>query len=106
MTPLKLILALVFSIAGIGGIYVIQDEELSQKFFPEELDLSQYATKPVEMATFRITVEAPGTVDSSRNSTLSSNVEGTTTIISIVSAGEMVFEPKVAMAARYRHVRV
>jgi HlyD family secretion protein len=93
MAPLRMILALVVSVGVIGGIYVIQDEKLSQKFFPEELDLSQYATKPVEMATFRITVEAPGTVDSSRNSTLSSNVEGTTTIISIVSAGEMVFEP-------------
>lgn len=105
MTPLKLILALVFSIGGIGGIYVLQDEELSQKFFPEELDLSQYATKPVEIATFRITVEAPGTVDSSRNSTLSSNVEGTTTIISIVSAGKMVFEPLKAEVSEDDDVR-
>ena len=105
MTTLKLIVALVLTVGFIGGIYVIQDEELSQQFFPKDLDLSQYATKPVEMATFRITVEAPGTVDSSRNSTLSSSVEGTTTIISIVSAGPMVHEPLRAQVSDEEGVR-
>ncbi|MBD3672623.1 MAG: HlyD family efflux transporter periplasmic adaptor subunit [Planctomycetaceae bacterium] len=90
---MKIIVALLVVSSVIGGIVVMQNEELSQKFFPEEVDLSQFATKEVEKASFKITVEAAGTVDSSRNATLSSEVEGTTTIISIVSAGTMVEEP-------------
>ena len=89
----KVILSLLAVSGVIGGVVVVQDEELQQQFFPKEVDLSQFATKVVEKASFKITVEAAGTVDSSRNATLSSDVEGTTTIISIVPAGTMVTEP-------------
>lgn len=80
-----------------GGFYVLRTPDLRKEvfgfLFKSEEDFSKYVTKKVEKDAFKVTVEAKGTVDSSRNSSLTSNVEGQTTIISIVPAGTMVQEP-------------
>jgi len=80
-----------------GGLYVLSNQELRARayeyvFKPRE-DFSSFVTKTIEKDAFKVTVEAKGTIDSSRNSSLISNVEGQTTIISIVPAGTMVKEP-------------
>ncbi|MFO0919701.1 MAG: HlyD family efflux transporter periplasmic adaptor subunit [Planctomycetaceae bacterium] len=55
-------------------------------------DYSQYVTEIVERGPFEITVTERGTIDSLRNATLVSKVEGATTIIHLVPEGTQVKE--------------
>ena len=57
---------------------------------------SAWILKRAEKGPFRIVITENGTVDSLRNSTLSNSVEGSTTIISLVSEGSKVLAPVVA----------
>lgn len=57
---------------------------------------SKYILHDVEMGSFRITITENGTVDSLRNATLKSDVEGSTTIISLVPEGSRVNGPIVS----------
>jgi hypothetical protein len=63
--------------------------------FPEtRTDLSKrYILRPATEGPFRIMITENGTVDSLRNATLTNNVEGTTTIISLVPEGSRVQAP-------------
>ena len=51
------------------------------------VDTGRYVLHPVVTAPFRIEVAEEGRIDSVRSATLTSNVKGTTTIISIVPEG-------------------
>ena len=55
-------------------------------------DTSQYLADEVTRAPFRVVVTVNGTIDSMKNATLASKVEGQTTIISIVDEGTLVKE--------------
>ncbi len=55
-------------------------------------DYSQYVTEIVQRGPFQITVTERGTIDSLRNATLLSKVEGATTIIYLVPEGSHVKE--------------
>ncbi len=57
---------------------------------------SAWILKRAAKGPFRIVITENGTVDSLRNSTLSNSVEGSTTIISLVSEGSKVLAPVVA----------
>lgn len=57
---------------------------------------SKYILHKVEMGSFRITITENGTVDSLRNASLKSDVEGSTTIISLVPEGSRVMGPVVS----------
>ena len=54
---------------------------------------SRFLTKEAKQAPFRIVVTEQGTLDSLRNATLKSTVEGNTAILSIVPEGVRVFAP-------------
>ena len=58
---------------------------------PEEFP--EFITENVKLAPFRITVTERGTLDSLKNATLKNTVEGSTTIISIVTEGSQVQAP-------------
>lgn len=60
---------------------------------------SKYILKEVKQGSFRITITENGTVDSLKNSTLKNAVEGSTTIISLVSEGSRVSGPVVTEIA-------
>ena len=57
---------------------------------PSKTDYSGLSTKPAEQKSFLISLKVQGNLDSQSNATLSSGVEGTTTIIMIVPEGTMV----------------
>jgi HlyD family secretion protein len=59
-------------------------------------DTGRYILHPVVSGPFRIEITEDGKIDSVRNSTLSSSVQGSTTIIFLVSEGSMVQAPTVA----------
>lgn len=85
--------------AGLTAAYFTVDsvharmQAFAAGWFAEKQDTSDLLWKVLEKAPFQISVDAKGTVDSSRNATLTNNVEGSTTIISIVPPGVMVKEP-------------
>ena len=58
-------------------------------------DFSRFSTKPVENKSFLNSLKVQGNLDSLSNATLSSGVEGTTRIISIVPEGTMVQQGQV-----------
>lgn len=63
---------------------------LSQLMGPSKVDFSNLVTKKAEKKSFLISLPVQGYLDSLGNSILSSNVEGTTTIIKIVPEGTIV----------------
>ena len=63
---------------------------LSRLMGPSKTDYSGLSTKPAEQKSFLISLKVQGNLDSQSNATLSSGVEGTTTIIMIVPEGTMV----------------
>jgi len=72
-------------------------EPLFASFGPTpRADTGRYVLHPVTIGPFRIEVTEEGRIDSVRSATLTSNVKGTTTIISIVPEGSMVGLPTVA----------
>ncbi|HUG19027.1 MAG TPA: HlyD family efflux transporter periplasmic adaptor subunit [Planctomycetaceae bacterium] len=89
LLPLLLLVAV-----GAGAVYAFP--ALKEKFFSPKAAVRNYVTKPAVMGPFQIKVVAKGTIDSSRNASLVSNVEGSTTIISIVPAGSLVVDPLTA----------
>ncbi|RLS56701.1 MAG: HlyD family efflux transporter periplasmic adaptor subunit [Planctomycetota bacterium] len=58
-------------------------------------DFTRFVVKPVERKSFLISLAAQGPLDSLGNATMSSAVEGTTTIISIVPEGTIVQKDQV-----------
>ena len=62
----------------------------------DEGDYTHLATETVKRGSFRISVTERGALSSSKNSTLSSGVEGTTTIIGIIEEGASVRGPVLA----------
>ena len=56
-------------------------------------EYKQFITEAVKKAPFRIAVTEQGTLDSMKNSTLTNQVEGSTTILSIVPEGTTVAGP-------------
>ena len=56
-------------------------------------EYKQFITETVKKAPFRIAVTEQGTLDSMKNSTLTNQVEGSTTILSIVPEGTTVVGP-------------
>ncbi len=60
------------------------------------VDTGRYVLHPVATGPFRIEVAEEGRIDSVRSATLTSNVKGTTTIISIVPEGSIVGPPTMA----------
>jgi HlyD family secretion protein len=59
---------------------------------PAASNFDHLVTEVVQRGTFQVTVTEKGTIDSLRNATLTSKVEGATTIISIVPEGTQVKE--------------
>jgi len=60
---------------------------------PEKQDTGRFVVRPVAKSPFRIEISEEGRIDSVRSATLSSNVQGITTIISIVPEGSVVGPP-------------
>lgn len=85
-----LLLALLAAACGGAALLI---PSVRAKVFPEKEDFTAYSLKVLTRSPFQVSVEAKGTVDSSRNSTLLNNVEGNTTIISIVPPGTLVNSP-------------
>lgn len=68
-------------------------------FFGEQNEHADLVTEVVKREPFRVVVTERGTVNSKRNATLSCQVEGGSTIISIVPEGAQVQEPTVSTIA-------
>ncbi len=62
----------------------------------EEVETTEYIMHTAAEGPFRITITENGTIDSLRNATMVNTVEGSTTIISLVSEGTRVNPPVVA----------
>ena len=77
---------------GAALLAVFKLPSLGSYFEEEGLDRGTLVTDFVRTAPFRVTVRERGELDSLKNSTITSDVEGTTTIISIVPEGQHVKE--------------
>ncbi len=77
----------------VGGAvaYAAVEGKLPQWFYQENTDYD-LITAPVKRGELRLTVVATGNLDSASNVTLSSNVKGSTKIISIVPEGTLAYE--------------
>lgn len=73
---------------ALAGLYALPQEWTSLKGNPSIP--SDLVTESVKRGPFKVSVVEKGTIDSSRNTTLTSSVEGSTTIISIVPEGSLV----------------
>jgi len=82
-------LALVLCLGGV--VYATIDGQF-QSFFSSSSVRSDLITAPVKRGDLRISVIATGNLDSASNVTLSSNVQGSTKIISIVPEGTIAYE--------------
>lgn len=94
-----LIIVLLLLVGGAIAAWMIpQSREKIQAMFGRKKDgiSSAYILARAEKGPFRIVITENGTVDSLKNSTLSNSVEGSTTIISLVSEGSKVNAPFVA----------
>lgn len=85
----------------VSGIVAAAVPDVRTKVFSlmggAEKDLSaRYILRPAEKGPFRITITENGTVDSLRNASLVSRIEGSTTIISLVPEGSRVGAPVVS----------
>ncbi|MCA9051731.1 MAG: HlyD family efflux transporter periplasmic adaptor subunit, partial [Planctomycetaceae bacterium] len=83
------------------GIIVTWKLPMTQSWVAEnwpskQTEDSKYILHQVKEGSFRITITESGTVDSLRNATLMNTVEGTTTIISLVTEGSRVQAPVTA----------
>lgn len=85
-------------IAAAGGTLLIPSvrEAVFRTETVKSQDSGAYILHPVGKAPFKIEISEDGKVDSVRSATLSSNVKGTTAIISIVPEGTIVGPPTVA----------
>lgn len=86
-------------IAGGAAAVAIPDvrTQLTTAFSRGPVDVgSRYILRTAELGPFRIVITENGTVDSLRNATLVSRIEGSTTIISLAPEGSRVSEPAVA----------
>ncbi|MFO0427360.1 MAG: efflux RND transporter periplasmic adaptor subunit [Planctomyces sp.] len=97
MTTGKILAALFFvgvvSAASIPSVRLKISEIVSSG--PVDLN-TRFILRPAEKGPFRILITENGTVDSLRNATLTSRIEGSTTIIRLVPEGSKVREPVVA----------
>lgn len=66
---------------------------LQERFGGKQFDPSVFVTDEVERSPFQLSVTERGTISSSKNATMINQVEGTTTIISIVPEGTIVAAP-------------
>ncbi len=92
-----IILFLITVSAGVSG-WIFFPEQVKSLFggSSSSAGTSTWIARRAEKGPFRIVITENGTVDSLRNSTLSNSVEGSTTIISLVSEGSKVNAPTVA----------
>ena len=90
----SLLLLLVVMIAAAGDVAALGMPSSISDYFGRDTasNNSAYLIDTASIAPFRINVRERGTVDSLKSVTLSSKVEGTTTIISIVPEGTQVKE--------------
>ena len=97
----KSLLGVIAALVIVGGITVFAVPSLRESvvgaFSSRKVDLnSRYILRTAEKGPFRIMITENGTVDSLRNATLVSKIEGSTTIISLVPEGSRVGGPVVA----------
>lgn len=90
----RLVFGLVLVGLVVGGYFAFP--YLRAAFFSNKADDPKFVLAPVKKGRFVLTVTERGTVSSLKNSTLSSNVQGTTTIIFIVPEGTDVKAPVVS----------
>jgi HlyD family secretion protein len=86
-------------ITGVGAVMFVPPlrSSIAGLLPTAKVDLStRFILRPASVGPFRIVITENGTVDSLRNSTLTNNVEGTTTIISLVTEGSRVLDPTTA----------
>ena len=87
----RLLLAGLFLLAILAaGAYSLSSPAIRQALSIGKPPTSKYMTETVKRAPFRIAVTERGTLDSLKSATLASQVEGTTTIISLVPEGTLV----------------
>ncbi|MEZ6039511.1 MAG: HlyD family efflux transporter periplasmic adaptor subunit [Planctomycetaceae bacterium] len=97
----KSMLLIVVSMLIVGAVVAFSvpaiREPLMSAIRPSEASLSsRYILRMAEKGPFRIMITENGTVDSLRNATLTSKIEGSTTIISLVPEGSRVSGPVIA----------
>ena len=93
-----LVIVVVVLLAGVAAWKIPATHDLLADLLPADNDETpnKYILHKVDVGSFRITITENGTVDSSKNATLVSSVEGTTSIISIVPEGSRVNGPVVS----------
>ena len=90
-----MVLAILAAAGAVMAGAVNPAELYSRLMGNSKVDYSRFSTKPAEKKPFLISLAVQGNLDSMGNATLSSGVEGTTTIISIIPEGTMVEKDQV-----------
>lgn len=94
--PILIAAILLSAIAAVFAIPSTRQQVMSLLGAKEKEFGAGYILRKAEKAPFRIMITENGTVDSLKNATLSNSVEGSTTIIRLVSEGSKVGAPTVA----------
>jgi len=80
---------------AVGAWKLPMTQNLLAEYWPagDETEDAKYILHTAKKSPFRITITENGTIDSLQNATLTNTVEGSTTIISLVSEGSRVNAP-------------